>query len=75
MNIEALVKIKLEKIRPYINRHGGDVEFVKLEDGYAFVKLTGACEGCILVDDTLEFGIEELLVEEVPGIIGVVLVD
>lgn len=74
MEIEKLIKIKLEKIKPYIHRHGGDIDFIKFEDGCAFIKLSGSCDGCLLVDDTLEFGIEELLIDEIPGVTKVKLV-
>jgi Fe-S cluster biogenesis protein NfuA len=74
MDIENLIKAKLDKIRPFINRHGGSIEFVKFEDGYVYVRMLGACQGCAYVDQTLEYGVEELLMEEVPGVLGVILV-
>ncbi len=68
---EKKVKNILNKIRPYILRDGGDVEFVNIEEGIVNIKLLGACVGCAAVDITLREGIETILVEEVPGIIGV----
>ena len=41
--METQVKNVIEKIRPYIQRDGGDVEFVSLEDGIVTVKMLGAC--------------------------------
>ena len=61
----------IEKIRPYINRDGGDIQFVKFEEGIVYVKMLGACVGCIAVDSTLKDGVEAILLEEVPGVIGV----
>lgn len=72
--MEAQVKTLLEKLRPYIQRDGGDIEFVKIEDGIVYVKMLGACVGCALLDTTLYDGIERLLVEQVPGVIAVVAV-
>ena len=69
--IIKLVKKTLNKIRPYLQGDGGDVDFVKYEDGIVYVKLLGACIGCASSDETLKGGIEVLLVEEVPGVIGV----
>ncbi len=69
--MEGQVKKVIEKIRPYINRDGGDIRFVKLVDGIVYVELTGACVGCALVDTTLTQGVEALLLEEVPGVVGV----
>ncbi|HHZ11395.1 MAG TPA: NifU family protein [Acholeplasmataceae bacterium] len=69
--IEKQVRTILTKIRPYLQRDGGDIEFVKIEDGIVYVRLVGACVGCPSVNLTLKDGIEQILLEEVPGIIGV----
>lgn len=69
--IIKLVKNTLKKIRPYLQSDGGDVDFVKYEQGIVYVKLLGACIGCASSDETIKSGIEALLVEEVPGVIGV----
>ncbi|MEG0034214.1 MAG: NifU family protein [Bacilli bacterium] len=69
----VLIKKTLEKIRPFINRDGGDVEFVGFEEGIVYIKLLGACEGCAMIDETLSNGIEVILMEEVPGILAVKL--
>ena len=61
----------LEKIRPYIQRDGGDLEFVSFVDGIVTVKMLGACQDCLALVDTISFGIEALLLEEVEGVIGV----
>ena len=74
MNDEYIVKqiiTVLEKIRPFLNRDGGDVEFVRFENGIVYVKMIGACAGCDLIDSTLQDGIATLLMEEVPGVVGV----
>lgn len=65
------IKHVIEKIRPYIQRDGGDVEFVAFEDGIVTVKMLGACMGCIALDDTISEGIEAILLDEVPGVVGV----
>ena len=61
----------LEKIRPFINRDGGDIEFVKYQDGEVFVRMIGACAGCDLIESTLQDGVATLLKEEVPGVVKV----
>lgn len=71
MNFEekvALVKKTIEKVRPYIQADGGDVEFVKLEDDIVYVKVHGACVGCMALDATLKDGVEALILDEVEGI-------
>ena len=42
----------LEKIRPYIQNDGGDIEFVKFENGIVYVRMHGACVGCMELDTT-----------------------
>ena len=68
---EIRIKEIIKKIRPYLQADGGDVEFVSYENGIVYVKLLGACIGCSSADATLKDGIEAILLEEVPGVIGV----
>jgi len=72
---ERRIKDILTKIRPYLQRDGGDVEFVRFEDGIVYLRMMGACVGCMSIDVTLRDGIETILLEEVEGVIGVELVD
>lgn len=77
MNKEEMIKQiqeVLDLIRPYLQGDGGDVEFVELSDkGVVIVRLLGACVGCGMADLTMSHAIEESLLEEVPGITGVEL--
>ncbi len=75
-NNQIIVKIQnvLNKIRPYLQNDGGDVEFKKFENGICYVKMLGACQGCGSIDTTLSDLIEAFLLEEVEGVIGVELV-
>lgn len=62
----------IEKVRPYLIRDGGDIEVLRIEDGIVYVKMLGQCDGCFALDVTLKHGIERMLIENVPGVIGVV---
>ncbi|MCI8574980.1 MAG: NifU family protein [Bacilli bacterium] len=62
----------LDDIRPYLNMEGGDISFVKFEDGYVYVKLLGACSHCMAQDETLNNGILFMLQEEIPDIKGII---
>ena len=75
MNAKVLeVKEVIEKIRPYLQHDGGDVEFVSLdEDGIVKVRMLGACMDCLAINETLEAGVEAIILEEVEGIKAVVL--
>jgi len=65
------IKEVINMIRPYIKRDGGDIEFIKFEDGIVFVKMSGACVGCGGFEGTLRELVEDTLLERVPGVIGV----
>lgn len=62
----------LEQVRPNLQMDGGDVEFVKYEDGIVYIRLTGACVGCPMSQYTLKLGIEEQLKEQLPEVIEVI---
>lgn len=72
MKIEDKIINVLDKIRPYLQNDGGNVEFLKYENGVVYVRLTGACSNCPLADHTLESGIETALINEIPEIVKVV---
>lgn len=63
--MEEKVKAYIEQIRPYIQSHGGDVEFVSMEGNIVKLKLLGACRGCPGAMMTLHNGIEAQLREVV----------
>ncbi len=76
MNMEKEVIEVLNKIRPYLQRDGGDVEFVSLdEEGRVYVRVFGACVGCSAIDITIKMGVETLLIEEVLGVTEVIVID
>ncbi|MGN1182337.1 MAG: NifU family protein [Faecalibacillus sp.] len=70
-NIEVQIKTVINKLRPYLQRDGGDIEFVEFKDGIVYVKMLGACAGCTMLDETLKDGVEQILLEEVPGVLEV----
>jgi Fe-S cluster biogenesis protein NfuA len=75
MTIEEQIEETLEKIRPFILRDGGNVEFDSFVDGIVYIRMEGACSSCGLLDSTLSGGIEVILMEEVPGVFGVRLAE
>lgn len=68
------IKEVLDAIAPFVQADGGDVEFVDLTpEGVVQIRLLGACVGCGLANVTVYQGIEQALIEEVEGVIGVEL--
>ncbi len=74
-DIELQIIALIDKIRPFLINDGGNLEFVKYEDNIVYVRLTGACKDCAMIDFTLKDGIEELIVNEIPEVKEVVNVD
>ena len=70
--IEEQIISVLNVIRPYLNNDGGDIEFVRFDEGVVYVRMLGACAGCMSLDQTLNEGVREILVENIPGVIEVV---
>jgi Fe-S cluster biogenesis protein NfuA len=66
--VKEAVEKALEKIRPLLQRDGGDIELVEITDGIVKVRLTGACKGCPMSQMTLKQGVERMLLKEVPGL-------
>lgn len=62
------VAAAINKIRPMLQRDGGDVELVDYEEGIVKVRLQGACAGCPMSQMTIKNGIERLLKEEIPEV-------
>ncbi|TFF99638.1 MAG: NifU family protein [Promethearchaeota archaeon] len=61
------IKEVIEKIRPSLQRDGGDVELVEItDDGTVKVRLQGHCAGCIHAQQTLKYGIERAIKKYVP---------
>jgi Fe-S cluster biogenesis protein NfuA len=60
------VQAVLDRLRPYLNADGGDIELVAVVGNSAAVRLTGACAGCPSAHMTLHVGIETALRQEIP---------
>ena len=60
----------LEKVKPYMDSHGGSVEIVSLENNVAHLKLSGSCKGCPSSSSTLELGIRQAVEELCPDLVG-----
>ncbi len=65
---ELKIRSIIDKLRPFLLSDGGNIEFVKFEDGIVYVRLSGACVGCSLIDVTLQDGIAEAIMSEVASV-------
>lgn len=69
-DLRTRLNLALEKVRPYMDSHGGSVEIVSLEKGIAKLKLNGNCKGCPSSSATLELGIKQAIEENCPDLLG-----
>jgi len=68
-NVRERVIKALERVRPYLQSDGGDIELLEVTDDLSVkVKLTGACHGCPFAMQTLKAGVEQAIMKEVPEI-------
>jgi Fe-S cluster biogenesis protein NfuA len=75
INIRDRVAKALEKVRPYLQSDGGDIDLIDVtEEGIVKVKLKGACHGCPYSLQTLKAGVEQAIKKEVPEIKSVISV-
>lgn len=72
--MEEKINAVLDKLRPFLINDGGNIEFQGFKDGICYIKFMGACANCALSNITLNDGIKEALINEIPEIIDVKLV-
>lgn len=69
LDLETRVTQALDKVRPYLGSHGGNVELLGIsEDGVVRLRLQGSCNGCASSAMTLKLAIEEAMQEFAPDI-------
>lgn len=70
-DVEQKIISVIEKIRPFLISDGGNIEYVKFENGIVYVKMMGHCSDCPMLDVTLKDSIEIAIINEVPEVIEV----
>ncbi|MCG2794044.1 MAG: NifU family protein [Weeksellaceae bacterium] len=64
----------LDSIRPFLQKDGGDIELVDVQEKKVFVKLLGSCSSCGISSSTMKLGIESTIKQRAPEIEEVVSV-
>ena len=73
-NLETRVLEALERTRPYLRSHGGNVELVGVDDGTRVrLRLLGSCHGCPSSSLTLKMAVEQAIREAAPEITSIVV--
>lgn len=68
LDVETRVAQALDKVRPYLDSHGGNVELLGVADGVVRLRLQGSCQSCASSAMTLKHSIEEAIYEAAPEI-------
>ena len=70
VDIETRLRDALDKVRPYLRSHGGNVELISLTNDVARLRLQGTCKSCASSTVTLELAIRHAIEEACPDLIG-----
>jgi len=75
MEQENKIKEIINQLKPFLVNDGGDIEFIKYEDGVVFVRMLGACCGCPHRNETMKGGVLAALQAEMPEIKDIINVE
>ena len=70
---DKIRKILKDKVDPVLAAHFGGAVLTKLEDGVAYVRLTGACASCPSAQQTIEDIVKAEVMSGTEGLKDVVL--
>jgi Fe-S cluster biogenesis protein NfuA/nitrite reductase/ring-hydroxylating ferredoxin subunit len=70
LSLESRLRQALDKVRPYMESHGGNVEVISLDNEVARLRLNGACKGCPSSAVTMELAIRQAIEEACPDLQG-----
>jgi Fe-S cluster biogenesis protein NfuA len=60
------IEAVLNRVRPFMQADGGDIELIEITGNSADVRLSGMCAGCPSAHMTLYLGVETALRDEIP---------
>jgi Fe-S cluster biogenesis protein NfuA len=75
LDLETRVRQALEKVRPLLRSHGGNVELIDLVGGVARLRMLGSCDGCPSSALTLKTAIEDAIYDKAPDVTAIALDD
>jgi Fe/S biogenesis protein NfuA len=67
--VQAVIE---QKVNPGIAVHGGRVTLLDVDQGVAYINMSGGCQGCGLASVTLKQGVEKMIRESAPEIVQVI---
>ncbi len=69
---QRVLQVLRHQVNPSIASHGGQAELVAVEQGTAYLRLSGGCQGCAMASVTLTQGIKVAITDSIPEISDVV---
>jgi Fe-S cluster biogenesis protein NfuA len=69
--LETRVSQALEKVKPHLASHGGDVELLEIAEGVVRLRLHGTCKGCPSSAETLKLAIEAAIYDAAPDVVAI----
>ncbi|HEV8066010.1 MAG TPA: NifU family protein [Acidimicrobiales bacterium] len=69
---QKIIEILEQEVNPQIAMHGGWADLVAFDDGTAYVRMSGGCQGCGLAKVTLSQGIAVAIKDAVPEVSEIV---
>jgi Fe-S cluster biogenesis protein NfuA len=71
LDLPTRVRQALEKVRPYLRSHGGNVELLAVDAGVVRLRMLGSCHGCPSSAMTLKLAIEEAIYALAPEVAAI----
>ena len=68
---QRVIQVLDQQVNPTIAAHGGRAELVAVEQGTAYLRLGGGCQGCAMSALTLREGIQSAILGSIPEITAV----
>ncbi len=68
VELETRVMKALDKVRPYLQSHKGNVALLGIDDGIVRLQMEGSCNGCASSAVTMKLAIEEAIFEIAPDV-------
>lgn len=69
--LETRVMQALDKVRPYLDSHGGNVELIGISNDVVRLRLEGSCKSCPSSSMTLKLAIEEAIMAAAPDVVAI----
>jgi Fe-S cluster biogenesis protein NfuA len=71
LDVETRVRQALDKVRPYLRSHGGNVELLAVDKGVVRLRMAGSCQSCPSSEATLKRAIEKAIYESAPDVASI----